>query len=89
MSKTISSNRTKGIICIILSALGFALMSACVKLAGDLPNFQKVFFRNLVSAIIALYLILKHKGSLTGKKENIDEIYIWNYRCNFKLLCHR
>ena len=70
MSKTISSNRTKGIICIILSALGFALMSACVKLAGDLPNFQKVFFRNLVSAIIALYLILKHKGSLTGKKEN-------------------
>ena len=70
MSKTISSNRTKGIICIILSALGFALMSACVKLAGDLPNFQKVFFRNLVSAIIALYLILKHKGSFTGKKEN-------------------
>ena len=45
-------------------------MSACVKLAGDLPNFQKVFFRNLVSAVIALYLILKHKGSLTGKKEN-------------------
>ena len=44
MSKTISSNRTKGIICIILSALGFALMSACVKLAGDLPNFQKVFY---------------------------------------------
>ena len=81
MSKTISSNRTKGIICIILSALGFALMSACVKLAGDLPNFQKVFFRNLVSAIIALYLILK--------KDIIDEIYIWNYRCNFKLLCHR
>ena len=73
MSKTISSNRTKGIICIILSALGFALMSACVKLAGDLPNFQKVFFRNLVSAIIALYLILKHKGSFTGKKEKINK----------------
>ena len=73
MSKTISSNRTKGIICIILSALGFALMSACVKLAGDLPNFQSVF-RNLVSAIIALYLILKHKGSLTGKKR-IERYY--------------
>ena len=49
-------------------------MSACVKLAGDLPNFQKVFFRNLVSAIIALYLILKHKGSLTGKKR-IERYY--------------
>ena len=70
MNQTISSNRIKGIICIILSALGFALMSACVKLAGDLPNFQKVFFRNLVSAIIALYLILKHKGSFTGKRES-------------------
>ncbi|RDY28247.1 DMT family transporter [Romboutsia weinsteinii] len=70
MSTIIKSDRLKGIVCIIASALGFALMSACVKLAGDLPNFQKVFFRNLVSATIALYLIIKHKGSLTGKKEN-------------------
>lgn len=70
MSEIIKSDRTKGIICIIASALGFALMSACVKLAGDVPNFQKVFFRNLVSALVALYLIMKHKGSLTGKKEN-------------------
>lgn len=70
MSEIIKSNRSKGIICIIASALGFALMSACVKLSGDLPNFQKVFFRNLVSALVALYLIMKHKGSLTGKKEN-------------------
>ena len=70
MNKIINSDRTKGIAFIILSALGFALMSACVKLAGDLPNFQKVFFRNLVSAIIALYLILKHKGSFTGKRES-------------------
>ena len=70
MNKIINSDRTKGIAFIILSALGFALMSACVKLAGDLPNFQKVFFRNLVSALIALYLILKHKGSFTGKRES-------------------
>lgn len=64
------SNRLKGIFFIILSAAGFAGMSAFVKLAGDLPSFQKVFFRNLVSTIIALYLILKHKGSFVGKKEN-------------------
>ncbi len=70
MNNIIKSNRIKGIICIICSALGFALMSAFVKLAGDLPNFQKVFFRNLVSAIIALYLIIKIKGRMTGKKEN-------------------
>lgn len=69
-SVKIKSERIKGIICIIASALGFALMSACVKLAGDLPSFQKVFFRNLVSSVIALWLIIKHKGSLVGKREN-------------------
>lgn len=70
MLDIIKSDRVKGIIFITASALGFALMSAFVKLAGDLPNFQKVFFRNLVSATVALYLIIKHKGSITGKKEN-------------------
>ncbi|WP_027702949.1 DMT family transporter [Metaclostridioides mangenotii] len=70
MLEIIKSDRVKGIIFITASALGFALMSAFVKLAGDLPNFQKVFFRNLVSATVALYLIMKHKGSMTGKKEN-------------------
>ncbi len=70
MSEIIKSSRVKGIMYIIASAFGFALMSACVKLAGDLPKFQKVFFRNLVSAVVALYLIIKHKGSLVGKKEN-------------------
>lgn len=66
----IISNRLKGIIFIVLSAFGFAAMSAFIKLSGDLPNIQKVFFRNLVAAIIALFLIIKHKGSFTGKKEN-------------------
>lgn len=70
MSEIMKSSRVKGIMYIIASAFGFALMSACVKLAGNLPNFQKVFFRNLVSAVVALYLIVKHKGSLVGKKEN-------------------
>lgn len=45
-------------------------MSAFIKMSGDLPSFQKTFFRNLVAALIALYLIIKHKGSLVGKKEN-------------------
>ncbi|WP_300276567.1 DMT family transporter [Peptacetobacter sp.] len=70
------SNRLKGIFFIILSAAGFAGMSAFVKLAGDLPSFQKVFFRNLISTIIALYLIIKHKGSFVGKKEN-RKLLLW------------
>jgi len=70
MDKVIKSNRIKGILCIIASACGFAVMSAFIKMAGDLPSFQKTFFRNLVAALLALYLIIKHKGSLVGKKEN-------------------
>ena len=64
------SNRTKGIIFIVVSALGFAMMSAFVKLAGDLPSFQKTFFRNLVSCIIAAVFIIKNKESFFGKKES-------------------
>lgn len=64
------SNRTKGIIFIIASAFGFAMMSAFVKLAGDLPSFQKTFFRNLVSCIIAAIFIIKNKESFFGKKDS-------------------
>lgn len=64
------SNRTKGILFLVFSAFGFAVMSAFVKLAGDLPSFQKTFFRNLVSCIIALFFIVKNKESFFGKREN-------------------
>lgn len=64
------SNRTKGILCIIASALGFAMMSTFVKLSGNLPVFQKTFFRNSISFLFALIMILKQKESLFGKKEN-------------------
>ncbi|WP_346938583.1 DMT family transporter [uncultured Clostridium sp.] len=64
------SNRIKGIILIILSAFGFAMMSAFVKLSGDLPSMQKAFFRNIVSFVIALGMIIYHKERFFGKKES-------------------
>lgn len=64
------NDRVKGVIFIIISAFGFAMMSAFVKLAGDLPSFQKTFFRNLVSLVVAFIFVLKHKESCFGKKEN-------------------
>ena len=54
------NDRIKGVIFIIISAFGFAMMSAFVKLAGDLPSFQKTFFRNLVSLAVAFVFVLKH-----------------------------
>ncbi len=64
------SNRTKGIIFILIAAFGFALMAAFVKLAGDLPSPQKAFFRNLVGPFTAGYLVYKHKASFTGQKSS-------------------
>lgn len=54
------SNRTKGIICILLSALCFSGMSSFINLSGDLPTPQKVFFRNLVALFIAAFTLLKN-----------------------------
>ena len=64
------NNRNKGVLFIILSAFGFAMMSAFVKLSGDLPSMQKAFFRNVISLIIALIMIIHHKKSLFGGLKN-------------------
>ena len=60
----------KGILCLILSAFAFSLMSLFVRLAGDLPTFQKAFFRNLIATIAGAIALAKsrsfkmQKGSL-------------------------
>ena len=51
------SNRSKGILAIIVSAFGFALMGFFVRLADDfggpVSSFQKSLFRNLVALVVA------------------------------------
>lgn len=63
--------KKQSVICIILAAFFFSLMSTFVRLAGDLPTFQKAFFRNIVALIsVSIYLIIK-KESFLPKKEAI------------------
>ena len=62
------SNRTKGIICILLSALCFSGMSSFINLSGDVPIAQKVFFRNLVAFVIAFVTLVKNKESFKPHK---------------------
>lgn len=64
------TNRTKGIIAIIIASFGFAWMSIFVKLAGDIPVFQKVFFRNIISMFFALIMITINNEPLLGKKQH-------------------
>lgn len=63
-------NKPKAITLMLISALAFAIMGAMVKLAGDIPLFEKVFYRNLVSLGIAYIMIKNKKVSFFGKKEN-------------------
>lgn len=60
----------------LVSSLGFAIMTVFVKLSGDLPSIQKTFFRNIISAIIAFGFVVYHKESLFGKKEN-QKLLLW------------
>lgn len=64
------SNRNKGIILLLISALGFAMMGMFVKLSGDVPTVQKTFFRNAVSMFIAFGFVKYYGASLFGKKEH-------------------
>lgn len=56
----------KGILCLVTSAFGFALMGMFVRLTDDhgcaISAFQKSFFRNAVALLIAAGLFLQHRS---------------------------
>ena len=56
-----------GVFYIVISAFCFSLMSVCVRKAGDLPTFQKAFFRNSVAAVAGFILVAK-SGSFKMQK---------------------
>lgn len=61
------SETSKGIIYLIISAFFFALMAVFVKLAGNIHFIQKAFFRNSVSFLIALVMLLR-EVAINGKE---------------------
>ena len=74
MAKT--SNKTMGIFCILLSGLCFTGMNTFVRLSGDLPTMQKVFFRNFVAMIFAFVMMVRKKDSFRAKPGNIKYLLI-------------
>ena len=58
------TDRAKGIVSIIASALGFALMAFFVRLCDDcgapVSAFQKAFFRNIIAFAIAAAVFFRH-----------------------------
>ncbi|MFO3687792.1 DMT family transporter [Staphylococcus felis] len=61
------NSKVKGIIAILISAVGFSFMAVFFRLSGDLPVFQKSLARNLVAMFIPLFFIIKYKQPFLGK----------------------
>lgn len=61
------SDRAKGILCIVASAFGFALMAMFVRLCddygGEISSFQKSFFRNAIALVIASAVFFRGRGA--------------------------
>lgn len=70
------NQKTKGILCIVISAFCFAWMNAFVRLSGDIPSIQKSFFRNFVAAIVAFILLRKSRTPLQWQKGNLKFLLI-------------
>lgn len=58
------SKKNTAVLLIILSAICFTGMNACVRLSGDLPSIQKSFFRNFVAAVFAAAMLIKERTPL-------------------------
>lgn len=78
----------KGIVCIIVSAFCFSLMSLFIRLSGDLPTLQKCFFRNVVAMFIAMFSIKKSGEGFSIGKGNLPFLFMRALGGTVGLLCN-
>ncbi len=80
---------------IIISAFCFTVMNLCIRYAGDMPVFEKSFFRNLISLMIAGFILKKDR--LNYKFKGGEDIAVLLLRslfgsvgifCNFYAVDH-
>lgn len=84
-----STNRIyKGIVCIIISAFCFAVMNACVRMAGDLPVMEKAFFRNIVALVIAATVLISSKESFIPQKKYLPDLILRSICGTTGILCN-
>lgn len=82
------NTKTKGILYVITAAFGFSMMSVFVHLSGDLPPFQKAFFRNLAAFIVVTVIMVKNKISPMPKKGSIPSLFCRSLFGTIGLVCN-
>lgn len=63
------TQKQKGILLMILSALSFAAMQVVVRLTKEIPTMEQIFVRNLFILIAAFFIIRGKGGSLFGERK--------------------
>ena len=82
------SQKTKGILYVVVAAFGFSMMSVFVKLSGDLPAFQKAFFRNFIALLFILAMMRREKIPFRLEKGNIPALFGRCFCGTVGLLCN-
>ena len=77
------NNKTKGILCVLISSFSFGTMNVFIRLSGDLPTTQKVFFRNIIAAIVASFILYKSHQKVKVQKKSIPSLLA---RCVFGII---
>ena len=88
LTKLRFSSKTKGIMCIMCSALCFAVMAAFVRLSGDVPSLQKSFFRNAVAMVAAAIVLCGTEEKFHFKKSNLFGLLMRSIFGTTGLLCN-
>ena len=77
-SKT-TANRKKGILFILSAAFFFSLMTVFVRLSGDVPTMQKAFFRNIVAAFLAAFILMRSGEKFYIPRTSLMDMFL---RCS-------
>ncbi|MBP3882623.1 MAG: DMT family transporter [Lachnospiraceae bacterium] len=89
-----AANRTKGILFILSAAFFFSLMTVFVRLSGDVPTMQKAFFRNIVAAFLAAFILMRSGEKFYIPRTSLMDMFLrcsigtMGILCNFWAVDH-
>ena len=91
---TPAANRTRGILFILSAAFFFSLMTVFVRLSGDIPTMQKAFFRNIVAAFLAAFILMRSGEKFYIPRTSLLDMFLrcsigtMGILCNFWAVDH-
>jgi len=80
--------KMRGIFFIILAGFFFSLMTLFVRLSGDLPTFQKAFFRNAVAAVVSVVILARSGEGFRVKKSSWPSLFMRSACGTIGLVCN-